>query len=359
MNHFNMKNINYKQITFAREYRKLSQSELSSKIKGLSQSNLSKFEKGMGFLSDEVLERIIKYLNFPEDFFKQSICNTVENAHYRRKASVLKSERTYIDLSNKLIGYLIDQMSDSLVFPAFNFKFIDLEEGYTPVLAAQYIRRFLKLDDRPVSDIISLLEKNGIFIVEIDEDVDVFDGVSFLTDNGIPVIIINKNFSNDHKRYTIAHELGHIIMHSSREFIFSEKRDKEKEANEFAGEFLMPAEIIKNSLRYLRLSSLLELKRYWLTSMASIVKRAKNLGMIGDEKYKYFNIELSRKGYKKEEPLNVYIDKPTLFKEAYKIHRQDLQYSDEELAQSFKLPLDIIKRFFVFDDRIISLKLNY
>ena len=45
MNHFNMKNINYKQITFAREYRKLSQSELSSKIKGLSQSNLSKFEK--------------------------------------------------------------------------------------------------------------------------------------------------------------------------------------------------------------------------------------------------------------------------------------------------------------------------
>ena len=99
-------------------------------------------------------------------------------------------------------------------------------------------------------------------------------------------------------------------MHSSREFIFSEKRDKEKEANEFAGEFLMPAEIIKNSLRYLRLSSLLELKRYWLTSMASIIKRAKNLGMIGDEKYKYFNIELSRKGYKKEEPLNVYIDKP-------------------------------------------------
>lgn len=51
-------------------------------------------------------------------------------------------------------------------------------------------------------------------------------------------------------------------MHSSRNFIFNEKRDKEKEANDFAGEFLMPSDAIKNSLRNLKLSSLLELKRY-------------------------------------------------------------------------------------------------
>ena len=77
-------NVNYKQLIFAREYRKLSQTELAAHIPGLSQPNLSKFEKGLGILSDEVLNRIIKFLNFPESFFEIQISNNVENAHYRR-----------------------------------------------------------------------------------------------------------------------------------------------------------------------------------------------------------------------------------------------------------------------------------
>ena len=57
--------INYKQIIFAREYRGYSQTELASKIVGLSQSNLSKYEKGIGPLSTDVLNRIIDFLGFP------------------------------------------------------------------------------------------------------------------------------------------------------------------------------------------------------------------------------------------------------------------------------------------------------
>lgn len=353
-----MNTINYKQVVFAREYRNLTQSDLAKNIKGLSQPNLSKFEKGLGYLSGDVLSRIFSFLRFPEEFFELNISNNIENAHYRRKASVLKSERVQIDLSNKMIGYLIDRMGDSIEFPAFNFRFIDLEEGFTPKSAARYVRRFLRLNDGPVVDIISMLERNGIFIVELDENVDAFDGVSFITDGGTPVIIINKNFSNDHKRYTIAHELGHIIMHLSRNFIFSEIRDKEKEANEFASEFLMPEDYIKKELWGLKLSSLIELKRFWLTSMASIIRRARDLGCIGADKYKYFNIELSRKGYKKEEPLNVYIDRPTLFKEAYRMHKDELEYSDEEIASAFRLPIDVITKFCTFNTSVFNLRLN-
>ncbi|WP_099465196.1 helix-turn-helix domain-containing protein [Parabacteroides provencensis] len=353
-----MNTINYKQVTFAREYRKLTQSDLAKEIKGLSQPNLSKFEKGLGYLSDDVLSKIFNYLGFPDAFFELTISNNIENAHYRRKASVLKSERDQIELSNKMIGYLIDRMGESIDFPSFNFKFVDLEDGFTPKSVAGYARRFLRLDDRPVVEIISMLERNGIFIVELEEDVDAFDGVSFITDGGTPVIIINKNFSNDHKRYTIAHELGHIIMHLSRSFIFSEGRDKEKEANEFASEFLMPEDSIKKELWGLKLSSLIELKRFWQTSMASIVRRARDLGCINSDKYKYFNIELSRRGYKKEEPLNVYIDRPMLFKEAYRMHKEELEYSDEEIASAFKLPIDIITRFCTFNSSVFNLRLN-
>lgn len=341
-------NVNYKQLIFAREYRKLSQTELAAHIPGLSQPNLSKFEKGLGILSDEVLNRIIKFLNFPESFFEIQISNNVENAHYRRKASVTKTQKSAIEYSNKLIGYIIDEMSASLDYPRMTIKFVNVDDGYSPEKIAWFLRRFLGIQEGdPVRDIVTLLEKNGIFVVEIDEDVDVFDGVSFLTDNGYPVIVVNKNFSNDHKRRTIAHELGHIIMHLSKDFIFADDRNKEKEADRFANEFLMPECAIINSLRYLKLSSLVELKRYWLVSMTSIVRRAYDLKCIDKDKYTYFNRELGRKGYKKNEPIDVYIDHPSLFITAYRMHCNELEYSNEELANAFHLPQDVIERFCV------------
>lgn len=59
--------------------------------------------------------------------------------------------------------------------------------------------------------------------------------------------------------------------------------------------------------------------------MASIVHRAKDLGCIDQERCRYFNVELSRHGYKKNEPGNVYIDRPQLFIEAYELFKNRTQ----------------------------------
>lgn len=350
--------INHKQLIFAREYRGYSQSELSSKIKGLSQSNLSKFEKGVGALSDEVLTNIFQLLDFPGSFFEKEFFNKPENAHYRKKVGITKGERVSLENGNRLIGYLVDQMGESLEFPEFRFKLIDLENGYSPEYVAQYSRKLLGLQDYPVKDINTLIEANGIIVVEFDTNISFFDGVSFTTDNGYKVIVVNKHMSNDRKRFTLAHELGHIIMHSSEFFLIAEYRDKEDEANRFASEFLMPANIIKNSLRNLKLSYLFDLKKFWLTSMASLIRRAKDIGCISKEKYQYFNVELSRKGYRKEEPLNVYIDSPRLFFDGYKIHTEELEYTDQELSSAFCLPVDVIKRFFIAPENKIRLRIG-
>lgn len=348
---------NHKQLIFAREYRGYSQTELASHIQGLSQSNLSKFEKGIGILSDDVKKRIIDFLGFPEDFYTVNISNNVENAHYRRKSGISKGVRDYIEYSNKLIGYIIDEMSDSVEFPDLQLKTLDLEEGYSPEYAAQFTRKFLSLKEEPVKDIYTILENAGIIIVEEDLDVDSFDGVSFMTDKGFYVMIINKNFSNDHKRFTIAHELGHMVMHLSNKYPIPNYRDKEDEAHRFASEFLMPQSAIKRSLQDLKLSYAASLKSYWLTSMASIIRRAKDLNCITKEKYRYFNVELSRKGYKKDEPINVYIDKPTSFYDAYLLFKNELNYSDLDLANAFKLPIDIINKYFVAPQNKVKFKL--
>lgn len=339
--------INHKQLTFAREYRGYSQTDLSSMIDGLSQPNLSKFEKGLSTLSDELLSKIVSFLDFPFEFLSKNISNESETAHYRKRTTITKKDRTDIEQSYKLIGYVIDEMADSLMWPEFTFKTLDIEDGYTPQYIANHTRKFLGLKpNEPVKDICNYLEVNGVIIVELNA-IEKFDGVSFVSDNGYPVIVLNKNFSNDRKRFTIAHELGHLLMHSVNNPAIPSHRKKkiEDEANIFASEFLMPKEAIRNSLYDLRLSHLVELKRYWLTSMASIIRRSRDLGCISNETYTYLNIEFSRKGFKKDEGFDVYIDTPELFKKGYSMHKNELAYSDFELASGFSLPVDIIKRY--------------
>lgn len=341
--------MNHNQLIFAREYRGYTQTQLAKEIEGLSQSNLSKFEKGINVLSDEVIHRITSFLNFPMEFFDKRISIVCENAEYRRKATITKKQKTEQDYSNKLIGYLIDQMASSIEWPEFKFPTLDLEDGFTPEYAAQHIRKFLRLKEgEPVRNIMQLLEDNGIIIVEI-KAFEKFDGVSFLTDEGYPVIVLNQNFDNCRKRFSLAHELGHIIMHLAGRFAISEHRNKETEANIFASEFLLPADAIRNSLRSLKFSYLADLKRYWLTSMASLIRRAKDLKCIDSNRYTYLNIELSRSGQKKKERVQVMIDNPTLFKKGYWLHKRELEYSDSELAEAFNLPYDIIIKFFNSD----------
>jgi Zn-dependent peptidase ImmA (M78 family) len=347
--------MNHKQLTFAREYRGYSQTELAESINGLSQSNLSKFEKGFGVLSDDIQKKIIEYLNFPEDFFNRKINSTIENANYRKRASIGKNITQKFENKCKLIGYIIDEFSESIEWPDFSLSPLNVEEGYTPQYIAGYNRKLLKLTkDEPVKNIISLLEQNGIIVYEIDE-IEKFDGVSFITDKGFPVIIVNKNFTNDRKRFTIAHELGHILLHNENLYPISSYRDKEKEANIFASEFLMPENEIKNSLRQLKMNDLGDLKSYWLTSMGAIIRKAKDLNCIDENRYRFFMIEMSRYGYNKKEPIEVFIDKPTCFKNAYQLFKDELSYDINDFVNFTALPKDILDDILSFE-RMVKLK---
>lgn len=121
-----------KQLIFAREYRGLTQKALSAAVSGLSQSNLSKYEKGIESLSDETVERIMLYLNFPMDFLNLNISNDVENKHYRKRASINAASRKQIDRTISLIAYCFDWMSDFVELPDYTLGDYDLEQGISP-----------------------------------------------------------------------------------------------------------------------------------------------------------------------------------------------------------------------------------
>ena len=348
-----MKNI---QLTFAREYRGLTQTALASRVRGLSQSNLSKYEKGLGMLSDEVLVRAMSVLEFPFEFLNLEISNKVDCRHYRKKASIKSSNRDKIDRFISLVAYCFDWLTESVEIPDFKFRYIDLESGTTPEEVATYVRRQFRLGTYPLDDICNFLERNGVSVFFWDCEYEEFDGVSLVTDKGNHLVVINKNMSNDRIRFSLAHELGHTIMHQCVDFFIPEIRDKEKEAHRFASELLMPSQIIRNSLLNLKFSDLPTLKTYWLTSMSSIVLKAKNLGQIDDKRYIMIRNEMSRRAWLKKEPYDVYIDEPSVIRKSYELIIKSLGYNNKQISELCKIPLDVTEDVFGFKTNIIMMK---
>lgn len=346
-----------RQLTFAREYRGFTQKALSDSIVGLSQSNLSKYENGLGTLSDENVERIMDFLGFPIGFLSLNIVNNVENKHYRKKASINATDKKQIDRSISLIAYSFDWMSSFVELPEYTLGEYDLEQGISPSDVARQIRRQCKLGVEPIKHIHTILEKNGVFVYSWDCPYDDFDGVSLITDKGFHLIIVNKNRSNDRIRWTLAHELGHSLMHENITSFVNENRNKEEEANEFASEFLLPESETRSAFTNLKMSQLHSLKNYWLTSMGAIVQRAKQLGGITDEKYKLLRIEFSRNRWNKKEPIPVSIDTPVVFNKMYDLIINELHYNLSDMVNAMQIPADILNNIFA-RPKIIEMKIH-
>lgn len=346
-----------KQLIFAREYRGLTQKALCDAVSGLSQSNLSRYEHGVDTLSDDTVERVMKALDFPAKFLSLNICNDVENKHYRKKASITATSKKQIDRTISLIAYCFDWMSDFVELPDYRFGSYDLEQGISPSDVARQVRRQCRLGVSPVKDICKILEANGIFIYSWDCPYTDFDGVSLITDKGFHLVIVNSNRSNDRIRWTLAHEMGHSLMHENITDFVNENRNKENEANEFAGEFLMPESETRRAFTGIRMSQLSAFKGYWLTSMASIVERAKKFGCITNEKYISLRCEFSRNRWNKKEPVSVYIDTPVIINRIYELITQNLKYSQVNMADYMGLPLDVLNEILGPSKKVI--KLNF
>lgn len=330
-------------------------------VQGLSQSNLSKYEKGLSTLSEETVEKVMKALDFPVEFMKLRIDNKVANKHYRKKASITVANRSFIDRHISLIAFCFDFIADNIELPDFKFPYIDIEVGITPEEIARHIRKKFKLGTEPIDDIVNFLERNGITVYFWDCPYKEFDGVSLITDNGNHLIIVNKNRSNDRIRHTLAHEFGHSLMHQCVDFFIAESRDVEEEATKFAAEFLMPKEGIYVSLFELKFNALPKLKTYWGASMSSIIVRARKLDQIDDKKYTYLMTEISRNGWRLEEPYEVWVDEPTIIKKSVDLLKAELDYNALSISDSIKIPIDIVNDVFQLQSsktKILSLKIG-
>jgi Zn-dependent peptidase ImmA (M78 family) len=202
----------------------------------------------------------------------------------------------------------------------------DYEDG-SPRLIAQIVRRLWHIPPGPIRNVVQIIESAGAVVVFRDFQTPKLDGLSCWPRDSVPLFFINSQLPMDRARFTLAHELGHLVMHAT-----PPADDPEVEAHDFASELLMPAAEIGPDLRDLRATRLPNLKAYWGTSMASIVKAAASLGFASPGTVKSLYVQLSRRGYHTDEPFAPPREEPTILRDALAVQLQERGFTVSELA---------------------------
>ncbi len=295
-------------LSLARQKRGYSKKKLAELV-GVTAQSIRNFESEVinEVPSEKTLLKIANILNFPVGFFCRDKVSfiAVESASFRALTKMSASQRDSALASGVLAFEVNDWIENNFELP--NHELPDLRNE-TPESAATYLRQVWLLGEKPISNMIHLLESKGIRVYFIAEDYKNVDAFSIWND-GTPFVLLNTFKSSERSRFDAAHELGHLVLHKHG---IPRNREAEMEANRFASEFLMPrASMIAKAPKFPTYNSLIDLKHYWLVSLAAIVYRLKALNLISEWQHRTLIIDMS---------LILYQRKLRKFSKKYLIH---------------------------------------
>lgn len=337
-----MTKFNHNMMTLARDARGLTQTELAD-LMDVGQGTLSKYETGFLEPPADFVDQLAGNLRFlPSFFFEPGRPYGLSPFHYRRrkKLSAKALARIVAEMNIRRLHISKMLVSFSRQTNAFVPE-IDPDDyrgkgrtAITPEDAARIVREMWMLPAGPIPNMVELLEDNGGIVIPCDFGTDLLDAMSQRIE-GFPVLFfVNVNAPTDRLRHTLAHELGHMVLHTIQ---VKSDEEMEDEADEFAGAFLVPANEIRPQLRRFDLRQLANLKLHWKVSMAALAVRASRLNLITPYQSKMFWIEMGKLGYRKREPNEPPKEYPYLLRQMLSFHLKKLEYTIAEMAKLLHL----------------------
>jgi Zn-dependent peptidase ImmA (M78 family)/DNA-binding XRE family transcriptional regulator len=293
----------------ARKAAGLSYREAGERV-ALSHTAISRYEKSELTPSTEQLAKLAKAYGVRMDYFLRQ--HQVEEASFQfRKRSRLSGGRLDT-IKFKILDLIERRLELESFFPARQVAG-QAEIAYLPYRIehpeqiegiAESVRAAWALGLDPIPDLADLLEARGFRVLAIDigeEEKDLFDGLATRVGDE-PVIVMGSHWPGDRQRFTLAHELGHALLHGR----LVADLDEEKACNHFAGAFLLPAVAIRERLgpkrHQLELRELLLLKQEFGISMQGVAFRAQQSGIITAEQSREIHVLFRKRGWHKVEP---------------------------------------------------------
>lgn len=320
---------NGQRLKEARIFRNMSMTELASKV-GVKKQAISQFENNLARPKPETEFAIVGALSFPRTYFYQKSENiSVNNTFFRALSSTNALDKKTQEVKTKLVVQIYNFLCEYLEMPILNLPNLDSFKGDIETQAMS-LRAYWNIGEKPIANMVELIEHNGIIVSAFDVDSDKIDAFTQVhnisTYPQYCVVLGNNKKSAVRRNFDVAHELGHIILHSNienlEELSLEQQKELETEANQFASAFLMPQNAFYNDLiKANDLRTYVELKKEWHVSIAAMLIRAKTLGRINIKEYQSLMKSMSYRKWRIQEPLDdkLPLSVPTLFYSALEV----------------------------------------
>lgn len=267
---------------------------------GVSPITISRLENGANDPEEATLLALSRALSYPAEFFRGADIDElpVEAASFRSLSAMTAKERDAALAAGSIAYLFSDWVGNRFNLPVSDVPILGAEAS--PEAAAHYVRAQWGLGQQPITSMVRLLEAKGVRVFSLNENTQNVDAFSCWR-NEEPFVFLNTFKSTERSRFDAAHELGHLVMH--RHNAPQESRQAESEADQFASHFLMPHDDVSSRIRFVTsLEELIHAKKRWGVSVAALNYRLHKMGIISDWQNRTFNIEISTRGFRKNEP---------------------------------------------------------
>lgn len=340
----------------------MSQGELGDRI-GVTRQAVSAYERGDKNPEPETFDSIARTLNQPvifftagssarfgefgPKFFRKFGSDTVR----RNEACTILGE-WFVHAARYLDGYV-------------NFPPVDLPEfapsdaagGYSAEEiehAAEACRAHWGLGIGPISNVLALLESKGIAACRYEMTGEKVEAFSFWNGARPFIFMATEKECGVRTRFDLAHELGHLVLHRWVEE--SELADRttlkriEREADRFAGAFLLPRRSFPNEVYTPRLDAFVSLKQRWRVSIQAMVYRCSNLGLFDAEQVLNIRKQISFRKWRTKEPLDdpsiIPLEQPKLLRRALELVLEGRRRHPDEILNELALSPRIVEVFY-------------
>lgn len=267
-------------------------SKILAEKSGIAPVTLSRVVNGKQAPDDETKRRLIAALGFPEKFYEKDDADEIDagSASFRSLSGMTARERDASLSAGSLAFEIADWLNKTYQLPNPDLPNLDYEIDASS--AAQTVRQYWGIGEKPIGNLIMTLEAKGVRIFSLSETTKNVDAYS-LWRNDEPFIFLNTFKSAERSRFDAAHELGHLILHRHGG---PAHRSAETEANTFASAFLMPVNDVKTRLPFVSsLQMIIAEKKRWRVSAAALCYRLHKLGILSEWQNRTFNIQLNQR----------------------------------------------------------------
>lgn len=292
---------NADRLKMARQRRKLSGKGLAERSK-LTSVTVSKVENGHE-PDVATVEALASALGYPVEYFYRQSPHVLESDTVSfRSLSKMSASEKHASLAAGSLGVELYEWIEA----HFNLPQADLidlsKERDRPEVAARLLRQHWGLGDRPVANVMKLLESKGVRVLSLSENTRNVDAYSFWKDEH-PYIFLNQGKTAERSIFDSSHELAHLVLHHHAGA--RNERDAETQADQFASAFLMPETDVRAYALHVRTANqVIAMKRRWKVSAMAMARRLRDFGLT-DWQLRSLYIELGQLGYRTGEPLSV------------------------------------------------------